>query len=133
MFCTLASPASAANGDGQDDAGVREGSPLRVSQDIGFLFLPLSVQVEERGQKTSGALQKRCGRCLVGKRRGRKQSGVAGIFLGDTKLFLLDSRKKKSCERKRAFFSLSNVLFMILLEHPKKCKRSCVLILCCAF
>lgn len=68
LFCTLASPATAAHGDGQDNAGVREGDVLRVSQDISFLFLPLSVQVGERGQKTRGALQKRCGRCPVGKR-----------------------------------------------------------------
>lgn len=67
LFCTLASPASAAHGDGQDDTGAREGSSsLKGSQDIDFLFLPLAV--EEKGQKTSGALQKRGSRCLVGKR-----------------------------------------------------------------
>lgn len=40
--------------------------------------------------------------------------------------------RRKSCERKQVFFSLSHVLFVILVEHLRKCRRSCVLILRCA-
>lgn len=105
--------------------------PLKKSQAFYFLFLPLTVQAEEMGQETKcNSLQE--WQKIPDRRKVRQEAKQSGSsFLGEMQSYSCLQQKKR-LERKQVFFSLSNVLFVILVEHPRKCRHSCVLILCCA-